>query len=209
MSISLTLLLILANVAIFFYSANRSSFVSRFILNPSVMKRPDSYYRFLTSGFLHADLQHLFFNMLTLYFFGEFVEAIFRVMLGPDMGMLAFLALYLLGIVVSDVPSFLKHRNDYQYRSLGASGGVSAVVFASILFAPLNKICLYFFICLPGFILGAIYLMYSYYASRRGLGYVNHSAHMYGALFGILFSLALEPAVLLHFFTQIAGWRIF
>ena len=124
-------------------------------------------------------------------------------------GAFYYLALYIVGIVVSEIPTFLKHRTNSSYKSLGASGGVSALLFAFILLAPLQKVCLYFAICIPGFIFGAIYMAYSFYESRKMGGRVNHDAHIYGAIFGILFMAVLLPASVPNFFEQIASWRLF
>jgi membrane associated rhomboid family serine protease len=140
--------------------------------------------------------------MFTLYFFGSTVE--WR--LGGGL----FLILYLVGIVVSDVPTYLKNRKNPYYNSLGASGGVSAVVFASILFRPLAPLYLMFIpIPIPGFIFGGLYMLYSYYQAKRGGDYINHDAHLYGALFGLAFSILAVPSALPNFLAQISTWRLF
>lgn len=206
---SVTLIIILVTVAISLAAWNNPALMDRLIMNPYRVSSRGEYYRLLTSGFLHADWGHLFFNMLSLYFFGVLIERIFSALFGAG-GPIYLVAFYLVGIVVSDIPSFLKHRNNSNYNSLGASGGVSAIVFAAILFYPLNKIFLFFIpIGIPGFIFGGLYLAYSYYEARRGYGNVNHDAHFYGAVFGILFMIVVYPAVLPQFFEQVAGWRLF
>ncbi|HLK98289.1 MAG TPA: rhomboid family intramembrane serine protease [Hymenobacter sp.] len=205
---SVTLIIIVITVGISFFAWNNASLMDRWIMNPYQVAQRGQYYRLLTSGFLHADWGHLFFNMFSLYIFGGFIEQLFG-MLFATYAPIYLVGFYLVAILVSDIPSFLKHRNDPGYNSLGASGGVSAVIFATILFSPLNKICLYFALCVSGFIFGALYLAYSYYESRRGLGNVNHDAHFYGALFGILFMIVIYPPALPNFFQQVAGWRMF
>jgi membrane associated rhomboid family serine protease len=117
--------------------------------------------------------------------------------------------LFVLGTVVANVPSYIKHRHFAYYNSLGASGGVSALVFSSILFDPLSKICLYFAICLPGFILGTIFLVYSYYRGRYQTDTINHDAHLFGALFGILFTIMLKPSVLPAFINKLGSFSFF
>src|SRR5690606_12416402 len=102
---------------------------------PYSIKSKKEYFRFLTSGFIHADVGHLVFNMFSLYFIGQYLERIFEIWFGTN-GMLFYLALYLIGIIVSEIPSYIKHRNDYNYNSLGASGGVSSIIFSFILIAP-------------------------------------------------------------------------
>lgn len=205
---SLTLILIIITVGISWYGFQNPSFLDKWAMNPVRVASKNEYYRFITSGFIHADFGHLIFNMFSLYFFGEAMEMFLNSIFGPT-GTIYYLALYLLGIVVSDIPTFLKHRTNSRYLSLGASGGVASLLFAFILLAPLQKVCLYFAICIPGFIFGAIYMLYSFYESRKSGGYINHDAHLYGALFGIVFMALLLPASIPNFFDQIATWRLF
>ncbi|GAA4439308.1 rhomboid family intramembrane serine protease [Ravibacter arvi] len=205
---SITLILIIVTIAISWYSWSNPSLLDKLLLNPVRVTRHKEYYRFLTSGFVHADFGHLLFNMLSFWFIGEGVEALFRYLFGAQGG-LYFLALYLLGIVVSDVPSFLKNRTNSRYNSLGASGGVAAVIFAAILYAPLMDVYLYFAIKMPGFIFGILFLGYSIWQSKKGGGYVNHDAHMFGALFGMVFMALVYPEAVPNFFKQLAGWRLF
>lgn len=206
---SITLIIILVTVGISLAAWNNPNLMDRWIMNPYRVASRGEYYRLLTSGFLHADWGHLLFNMISLYAFGGFIEQVFAYVFGAA-GPVYFIGFYLIAIIVSDLPTYLKHRYDPGYNSLGASGGVSAVLFAAILFNPLAKIALIFIpIGIPGFIFGALYLAYSYYEARRGYGTVNHDAHFYGAVFGILFMIVVYPAVLPQFFEQIAGWRVF
>ncbi|GAB3987624.1 rhomboid family intramembrane serine protease [Spirosoma daeguense] len=205
---STTLVIIVVTVIISLMAWNNYSLMDKWVMNPYQVSKRGQYYRLLTSGFLHADWPHLIFNMLSLYFFGGFIEQVFGMLFG-SIAPLFFIGFYLAAIVISDIPSFLKHRNNSNYNSLGASGGVSAIVFAGILFRPLTDICLYFALCIPGFIFGILYLGYSYYESRRGAGSINHDAHFYGALVGVLFMIVVYPPVLPSFFQQIASWRIF
>jgi len=120
-----------------------------------------------------------------------------------------FIALYLMAIVVSDIPTFFKHRNNPRYNSLGASGGVAAVIFAYIIFDPLSDICLYFAICMPGFILGALYIIFSWYQGRKANDNINHDAHLWGALFGLIFCIVVEPASIVNFIEQLKNWKVF
>lgn len=207
-TISLTLILIILTVGISWYAWQNPSLLDKWVMNPVRVSKYNEYYRFITSGFIHADVGHLIFNMFSLYFFGEAMEMFLGQIFGPN-GTFYYLALYMVGIVVSDLPTFLKHRKNNGYKSLGASGGVSALLFAFILLAPLQKVCLYFAICIPGFIFGAIYMAYSFYESRKMGGRINHDAHLYGAIFGILFMAVLLPASIPNFFEQIASWRLF
>jgi membrane associated rhomboid family serine protease len=205
---SITLLLIIVTIAISMYAWNNPMVLDKMILNPYRVTKHGEYYRFITSGFVHADWGHLLFNMLSLWFMGEGIERLLSMLFG-DAGMYYFLFLYIAGIVVSDIPTFLKHRNNSNYNSLGASGGVAAVIFAIILYAPLLRVCLYFAICMPGFIFGLLFLGYSFYEAKKGRGYVNHDAHLYGAIFGMVFMAIVYPAAVPGFFQQIASWRLF
>ena len=181
-TISLTLILIILTVGISWYAWQNPSLLDKWVMHPSRVSKYNEYYRFITSGFIHADVGHLIFNMFSLYFFGEAMEMFLGQIFGSN-GTFYYLALYIAGIIVSEIPTFLKHRKNSGYKSLGASGGVSALLFAFILLAPLQKVCLYFAICIPGFIFGAIYMAYSFYESRKMGGRVNHDAHLYGAIF--------------------------
>ncbi|MFN4144720.1 MAG: rhomboid family intramembrane serine protease [Runella sp.] len=205
---SLTLIIIIVTIGISWYAWQNPSLLDKWVLNPVRVDMRKEYYRFLTSGFIHADWGHLIFNMFSLYFFGEALEYFFKASFG-ERGVFYFIFLYLAGIVVSDIPSYLKNRKNSRYNSLGASGGVSALLFAFILLAPLQKVCLYFMICIPGFVFGGIYMAYSFYESRRAGSTINHDAHLYGALFGIVFMALLVPMAVPRFFEQIAGWRLF
>jgi membrane associated rhomboid family serine protease len=207
-AISLTLILIIITVGISWYAWQNPSLLDKWVMDPARVSKYNEYYRFITSGFIHADVGHLIFNMFSLYFFGEAMEMFLGQIFGSN-GTFYYLALYIAGIVVSDIPTFLKHRKNSGYKSLGASGGVSALLFAFILLAPLQKVCLYFAICIPGFIFGLIYLAYSFYESRKMGGRVNHDAHIYGAIFGILFMAVVLPETVPNFFAQIASWRLF
>ena len=205
---SVTLIIIVVTAIISVMAWNNYSLMNRWIMNPYQVANRGQYYRLITSGFLHADWGHLIFNMISLYFFGRFIEQVFGLLFGA-MAPLFVVGFYLAAILVSDIPTFLKHRNNPGYNSLGASGGVSAIIFAGILFRPLTDICLYFAFCIPGFIFGVLYLGYSYYEARRGAGNINHDAHFYGALFGILFMVVAYPSILPDFFEQISSWRLF
>lgn len=206
---SVTLIIIVVTAIISIMAWNNYSLMNRWIMNPYQVANRGEYYRLITSGFLHADWGHLIFNMLSLYFFGGFIEQVFGLLFGA-MAPVYVIGFYLVAILVSDIPTFLKHRNNPGYNSLGASGGVSAIIFAGILFRPLTPIMLFFIpIPIPGFIFGGLYLAYSYYESRRGAGNINHDAHFYGALFGVVFMIIVYPPVLPAFFEQISTWRLF
>ncbi|WP_353248772.1 rhomboid family intramembrane serine protease [Salinisphaera sp. T31B1] len=161
--------------------------LDRFIFWPPAINRGE-YWRLISHGFVHADGQHLLFNMITLFFFGRVIEQAFAGYIGP----LGYAAFYIAAILVAILPSYFQHRNDARYRSLGASGAVSAVLFAYILIAPWSTIYVFFF-PVPAIVYGGLFTAYGLYASRLGHDHINHSAHLWGAGFGVLFTLCLEP----------------
>lgn len=187
MSITLIIVIIIALVS--FAGFNNEELRNKLLLWPKRMDSPGEYYRFLTCGFVHSDYMHLIFNMLALYSFGDAVEAYFG-MIGLPYYL--FPLLFLSAIVASSIPSFFRHKNNAYYRSLGASGGVSAVVFAAIYFAPWNKVILFIF-PVPGIILAVAYLAYSYYMDKKGNDNIGHDAHFSGAVYGFLFTLIFDP----------------
>ena len=205
---SITLILIILTSGISIYAWSHQDLLDNWVFHPFSVNKKNQWYRFVTSGFLHADWTHLFFNMLSLYFFGEVVERVFMASFGYEIGIALYLLIYLGGMIIADIPTYIKHKKDFDYRALGASGAVSAIIFSSILFNPLNLICLFAFICMPGFIFGVIYLIYSYYQGQRMGGGINHSAHFYGAVFGFVVSLLLLPGSGLNFIEQIGAWRL-
>jgi len=186
---SFTLIIIIITVIISASAFNNQKVMQDLILYPRLMDSPKTYYRLFTSGFIHADWMHLIFNMFTLFFFGRNVEFIFQM---TGMHSYSFLILYFLGIVVASLPSFYKHRNNSYYRSLGASGGVAAILFAFVYFAPWETIYIWF-IPVPTIIAAIAYLIYSAYMAKKGGDNINHDAHFYGAAFGFIFTIIFEP----------------
>ena len=182
---SFTLITVIITVAISIAAFNNDNLVNKLILWPRYMNDPQEYYRLLTSGFIHADWNHLIFNMVSLYFIGSSAESI--------LGM-GFLTLYLTGIIVSSLPSFLKHRNNSYYRSLGASGGVAAIMFFFIYFAPWSKLYIIFLpIGIPAILFGVLYLVYEAYMAKKGGSTMNHDAHFWGAVYGLVYALIIDP----------------
>ena len=164
------------------------------IFNPYIIKREKQFYRFITSGIIHADWNHLIFNMITLYFFGRAVEPAFKVLFG-SMGGVYFLLMYIGGLIVSSISTFIKHKDHSYYNSLGASGAVSSVLFSFILFAPWENVYLFFAIPIPGIVLAVLYLWYSSHMSKKGGDNINHEAHYYGAIFGLVFPILIKPEI--------------
>jgi len=187
-----TYILIATISLVSFASFNRKDYFNNLLFNPAIIKEKGQWYRFLTHAFVHANWEHLIFNMLTLFFFGVFVENTFT-LLFDGKGIFIYLIEFLLACIVSSIPSYLKHKENYSYSAVGASGAVSAILFTSILFNPLNKIYIFFIpIGIPAFIFGILYLAYSAYMSKRNIDNIGHDAHFWGAVFGIVFPLVLK-----------------
>jgi len=168
---------------------NNNDLIRRFILWPRYMDNPSEYYRFISSGFVHADWNHLLFNMLTFFFFGKYVETNFAMLGKHNM----FLVLYLGAIIISSLPAFYKHRNDSYFRSLGASGGVSAILFSFIYSAPWATISIWF-LPVPAIIAGIGYIFYSAYMAKQNVDNIGHDAHLWGSVFGFIFTFFFDPS---------------
>jgi membrane associated rhomboid family serine protease len=199
-NITITLAIIFITGIISISGFRQSKIIDELIFWPPAISRQHQYYRFITCGLIHADYMHLIFNMVTLYFFGTIMEAHYQGELGLQKWY--YLALYIGALIVSNIPTYIKHRNDEEYRSLGASGAVSAVLFAFILLSPWQQIIVIVF-PVPAIIYGGLFLAYSAYMSRKGGDHVNHDAHFYGALFGILFTIAVRPIVVDVFLNEL------
>lgn len=184
------------------------------LFKPVLIQKRNEWYRFFTSGLIHADWEHLLFNMLTLYLFGEGLEAQFnRDNLFGENGVILYSTLYISAFPFSMITSYWKHKQNTRYASLGASGAVSAILFASILLNPTIKIG--FFILppvIPGFVFGPAYLLLSSYLNKKGKDNINHAAHIAGAIYGVIFTLAAayyfksQTAVLDNFILQVAAY---
>ncbi len=196
---TLTLVLIAVTVAVSFIAFNAPRVVEQLILWPPAVARGE-YWRLVTYGFIHADLGHLAFNMITLYFFGRAMEPLFV----SEIGAVGYLAFYFGAIVFSILPTYATNRDNPNYRSLGASGAVSAVLFSFILVNPWAMLFV-FFIPVPAIVFAIAYLAYSIWMDRARRDNVNHSAHLWGAGFGIAFLLVIEPEVLRLFLTRLAN----
>ena len=159
--------------------------IERNLLRPYYLVREKRYDTLITKGFVHADMSHLFFNMLTLYFFGPYLEA--------TIGTTRFVILYFLGLLIASLGTFFRRRRDPNYASLGASGPINTVLFAFIVYYPTQLIYVFFAIPVPAFLYAILYLAYSFWASKNARDNVNHDAHFDGALVGLLFVLVTEP----------------
>ena len=176
------------------------------MFNAYEIKRKKEWYRFFSHGLIHADWVHLGLNIYVLYLFGGKVEHEFIKEFGMVRGIVNYLLLYIGGLAVSSFYSYAKHQDNPNYNSLGASGAVSAVVFASIALFPMDKlgiILIPFYI--PGVIFGALYLLYSNYMAKKQLDNIGHDAHFWGALFGFVITFVFNPSLLSSFVNQITN----
>jgi membrane associated rhomboid family serine protease len=165
----------------------KPSLIEASMFRPYDLMRKQHYYTLLTSGLVHLNGSHLLFNMLTLYFFGPPLEQV--------VGTQRLVLLYVLALIVSNVRTYLRHRNDARYASLGASGAVSAVLFAAIVYFPRQSLfILPIPIPIPAPLFAVGYLLYSWYSSRRGEDGINHTAHIDGAITGLLFVALADAA---------------
>lgn len=187
--LSITLILVIITAIISITAFSNDKIINDFIFYPPAISKQNQWYRFITCGFIHADWGHLIFNMFALYSFGNMVEQVFVQVTG-EAGKWIYLLLYITALVASLLPTFNKHQNNYGYRSLGASGAVSAVMFAGMLLVPDARISLFFLpIGIPGYLFGPLYLLLTAYLDKRGNSGINHSAHLWGALYGLAFTI--------------------
>ena len=198
---TILIIIIVINVIASIAAFNNPDLMNRWLMRPYDVKHFNQWYRFITSGFIHANWTHLIFNMLVLYSFGVAVTAYYAYYFGARAG-LYFVLLYIGGMLVADSPTYIKHQDHPWYASLGASGAVSAVLFAAIFINPLATVYFYFF-PMPGILMGVLYLVYSWYMARQGGDNINHDAHFYGALYGVLFTFLIRPEFGSEFFSKL------
>lgn len=185
--LSITIIILILTCVISFTAFSNQRVIDDLIFYPPAITQRNQWYRFVTNGVIHADIGHLAFNMFSFYMFGEYVERYFSALF-DERGKTMFLLMYVTGLIVCLIPTYMQNRNNYHYRSLGASGAVSAVVFAGIFLDPTIKIGLLILPpIIPGFVFGPLYLALSAYMSKRGGDNINHSAHFWGAIWGIVF----------------------
>ncbi len=202
---SITLLIIVLTVITSLLAFNNSAITGSALFYPFAIRERNEWYRFITSGFIHADFLHLGVNMFVLYMFGETLEKYYLPAIFGSSANLIYVGIYLIGMIVSDIPSYFKHRHDATYRGLGASGAVAAILFATILIGPFNgSISLMLIpIPMPPIVFGILYLVYSAYMGRAGRDNINHDAHLFGALFGFIFPGLLKPELFILLIDQI------
>lgn len=197
MELTITLIIIIITCLISITGFNNQKIVNDLIFYPARMKGGREIYRLFTHGFLHADFIHLGMNMLTLYFFGRAAEAVIFTKV-------QYLTLYITAIGAASIYDLFRHKNDYNYRSLGASGAVSAILFSTIILDPWQRgICLYGAICIPNLIFGILYIVYSAYMNKKGADNIGHNAHLWGGVYGFAFTAIARPDLLQNFIERL------
>ncbi len=203
MTVTILIIAVTAIVSILAFS-NHDIF-RRLAFNAYDIKHFKNSYRFLSYALIHADWIHLLVNMMVLYSFGRNVEVYYGYNFGSK-GILYFILLYIGGAALSTLPSYGKHKDDYSYTAVGASGAVSAVVFASIIFDPWSKLIIFPIpIGIPAILFGFLYLIYSWYMGKKNIDNVGHDAHFWGAVFGFMFTIILKPALFGHLLSILTG----
>ncbi|HNX44259.1 MAG TPA: rhomboid family intramembrane serine protease [Bacteroidales bacterium] len=194
-----TLFILVITILVSILAFSNQGLYRRMAFNPYDIRQFRNGYRFLSYALVHADWVHLLINMLVLYSFGRAVEVYYGMIWGLK-GQFYYFLLYAGGIVFSTTPAYAKHKDDYTYTAVGASGAISAVVFASIIFDPLNKIYIFMIpFGIPAVIFGLLYLVYSWYMAKKNVDNIGHDVHFWGAVFGFVFTIALKPSLALHF----------
>lgn len=182
---------------------NNRNIFHKYLYSPYLVWRRNEWYRIITAGFLHANWIHLLVNLFVFWEFGSFLEAAYIDVFGKTGSMVFLATLFLGGIVVANVPALFKHKKDFDFRSIGASGGVSAVLFSYILINPWSMLYLYFVLPLYSLIVGVLFLIYSYWASKQNRDNIDHLAHFWGSIYGIVFTAIVYPDSVFIFWEQI------
>lgn len=201
----MTYIIIAFTAIISIIAFNNSEIFSKFQFNAYQIYHRKEWHRLLTHGFLHANWTHLIVNMLALFLLGPAVERYFNELMRIGIikyHRLIFLLFYLLAIILSSLISLYKQKNNAWYNSVGASGAVSAIIFIYIFFNPWKMLYIYGILPVPGIILGALYLIYSQYMSKRNVDNINHDAHFIGAVFGFIFPILLDFRLLSNFIAE-------
>jgi membrane associated rhomboid family serine protease len=199
----ITYAIIIFTVVVSLICLNNEELFNRLKFNAFDVKHSNQWYRFFSYGFLHAGWIHLLINMIVLFSFGGMIERYFRAFF-HEKYILYYILLYMGGLLLSIIPAFGKYKNDVFYNAVGASGAVSSVIFACILIFPQQPISFYFIpIGIPAWIFGILYIVYEFYMSRRAKDNIGHDAHFWGAVYGVIFTIALKPSLAMEFLKHV------
>lgn len=212
MTITITLVIIVITAIISFLAFNDGNLENKLIFDPPAITYRNEWYRFITCGFIHGDIPHLIFNMYSLYLFGPIVEAYFTSIFGSKGGLI-YVLLYITALAMCMLPTYAKNKTNYHYRSLGASGAISAVIFSYVLLDPLRGMGLLIIpgLYIPGFLFGILYLVTSSIMAKKANSHINHSAHIWGAIYGMAFLIVTSLVLsdfnpISNFTAQVAGY---
>lgn len=200
---SITVIIIAITCLVSYQAFNDGNLKSKLLHRPYVEHHQKEYYRLLSHGFIHADMTHLLINMYVLYIFGEYVEQTFVTLFGGMKGRIFYILMYLLTIIAASLPTHMKHKDNSYYAALGASGATSGILFSFILFNPWTTLLLFFIIPCPAIFAAILYLVYSSWASKNSRDNIGHDAHFFGAIFGFLFTIALNPNIFSSFLDRV------
>jgi len=196
------LIILVVTVIVSYQANNRSSLKEQLLYHPYRVRVFKEWYRIVTHAFVHADFTHLALNAFVLFQFGTQVEWVMQQTLGAAF----FLLLYFGGVAFAAIPGMIRHHDHPSYRSLGASGAVSAVLIAYILHFPTAELLLFFILPLPGFAVGILFFVGEYYMDKRSGGNIAHDAHLWGGLYGLLFTVATTPHVVPAFVAALSAY---
>lgn len=210
---TITIIIIIMTGLVSYQAYNRPSMQAQLMFRPASIKASGEWYRFLTHGFVHSNQTwlHLIVNMYVLWIFGESVEHWFHDIFGANLGKVVYILFYLSAIVIASIPNYFRHQDNYGYAAVGASGATSAIVMAFIIQQPWAMLLLFFIIPVPAIIAGVLFLFYSSYMDKKGVDNIDHNAHFWGAIYGLVFvivSLAtLRPDLLDLFFYKLLNLK--
>ena len=192
----MTLYIVIVTGVVSFLAFQNRETLAKLMFNPYLVKHSNQWYRSVTHAFIHSGWMHLLVNMWVLWNFGGLVENAFASERG-NLGVPIFLGLYLGGILFATLPSFKRHQNNFHYNSLGASGAVAAVLFASIYFNPtMDLIIMFIPIPIPAVVFGLLYLALEWYMDKKSNDHIAHDAHFWGAAFGFIYAVIMVPSQL-------------
>jgi membrane associated rhomboid family serine protease len=205
----ITIIIVVITSGISLWAFNNREVFSKLQFNPYQVYHRKEYYRLLSHGFIHADWMHLIVNMIVLFSFGTVVEYYFNQLESEGLMHYAgvwYVGMYLTAIVIASLTTLKKQKDNWVYNAVGASGAVSAVLFCSIFFSPLNKIYIMGILPIPGIIFGPLYLVYCQYMGRQNSDNINHDAHFIGSVYGFLFPLLISFSLYHYFLAQLMNW---
>lgn len=197
---SVNLILVISIGLVSYLCLTKKFLFDKLLFNPYQTLRSNQWYRFLTSAWVHGDFMHLGVNLYVLYSFGELLESVFS---APtwfgNLGGLVYLGFFVLTVIIAHIPTFIKEKDNPGYNSVGASGGVSGLLFATILLFPNEELLLFGIIPMNMLLFGVLYLFYTYRMSKTSKDNINHDAHLWGAIGGMATLIVIRPEVI-HLF---------